>query len=187
MMLKPRAENGVVDFPAVAATALRYAAERCGLDCHGEQLIRLFATAVYYLPAADTIARIAPVTSPETVTRLATSVRVTRWLSRIGFPTVEPLRVGQPVASCGCAVTFWRYLSQDGPEPGPVDLGRLLRRLHQLDLPPVPLPAYRPLVSVRRAIESSGAIDEDERAWLMDRCRQLLDAIASSNSRSRPA
>ena len=42
--------------------------------------------------------------------------------------------------------------------------------------PPVPLPAYRPLVSVRQAIESSRAISEDERAWLRDRCAQLLDA-----------
>lgn len=146
------------------------------LDARDARLIRLFGTAVYHLPATGAVARIAPVTSPESVTRLATSVRLTRWLARIGFPTVEPLPVDQSVTSHGCAVTFWRYLPQNGPEPEPADLGRLLHRLHKLDPPPVPLPVYRPLVSVRRTIQSSRAIDDDERSWLRNRCAQLLDA-----------
>jgi hypothetical protein len=87
-----------------------------------------------------------------------------------------PLAVEQPVTSHGCAVTFWRYLSQDGPEPVPADLGRLLRGLHGLGSPPVALPAYRPLVSVRRAIASSRALDEGERGWLGERCDQLVAA-----------
>lgn len=166
----------IADFPAAAASALVDATGRRGLDACDSRLIRLFGTAVYHLPAVDAVARIAPVTSPESVTRLDTSVRLTRWLCGIGFPAVEPLSVEQPVTSHGCAVTFWRYLPQDGPEPVPADLGRLLRELHGLGAAPVVLPAYRPLVSVRRAIESSHAIDEDERAWLRDRCAQLLDA-----------
>jgi aminoglycoside phosphotransferase (APT) family kinase protein len=89
---------------------------------------------------------------------------------------VEPLPVSQPVTSHGCVVTFWRYLPQEGPEPRPADLGLLLRRLHRLGQPPVELPAYRPLRSVRSAIEISRAIDEEERAWLTARCAQLLDA-----------
>jgi len=176
MMALSPAASPAADFPATAASALQDAVARCGLDARGARLIRLFATAVYHLPAAEAVARIAPVTSPDTVTRLATSVQVTRWLAGIGFPTVEPLPVDQPVTSHGCAVTFWRYLPQDGPEPVSADLGRLLRRLHRLDPPPVPLPAYRPLVSIRQAIESSGAIDEDERMWLKGHCEQLLDA-----------
>src|SRR5437899_9074148 len=113
-----------VDLPETAAFALTDAARRRGLDARGARLIRLFATAVYHLPAANAVARIAIVTSPDSVPRLATSVRVTRWLAEVGFPTVEPLRVDQPVTGHGCAVTFWRYLPQDGPQPGPVDLGR---------------------------------------------------------------
>jgi Phosphotransferase enzyme family len=163
---------------SVAPSALRDAAGRCGLDHRGARLIRLFATAVYDLPAAGAVARIALVTSPDSLGRLATSVRVTRWLASIGFPAVEPLPVDQPVTSHGCAVTFWRYLPQEGagPEPGPGDLGVLLRRLHRLEPPPVPLPVYRPLVSVRQAIESSRALGEDERAWLRDRCSRLAEA-----------
>jgi aminoglycoside phosphotransferase (APT) family kinase protein len=162
------------DFRAASAYALRSSAERCGLDPRGAQLIRSSATAAYHLPAADAVARIAPITSPDTEARLATSVKVTRWLADVGFPTVEPLLVDQPVIGDGYAVTFWRYLPQEGLPPGPADLGRLLRNLHQIDRPPEPLPVYRPLVSVRQAIESSHVIDEDERAWLRNRCVELL-------------
>jgi aminoglycoside phosphotransferase (APT) family kinase protein len=164
------------DFHAAAASALQSSAERCGLDPRGARLIRLFATAVYHLPADDAVVRIAPVTSSDTVIHLATSVQVTRWLAEIGFPAVEPLPLDQPVVCEGCAVTLWRYLPQEGPPPIVGHLGRLLRRLHRLHPPPVALPIYRPLVTVRQAIESSHAINEDDRAWLRDRCEQLLAA-----------
>jgi hypothetical protein len=163
-----------VDLLEVAPRALSDAARRCGLDDSGADLIRLFSTAVYHLPAADAVARIAPVTSPQSAARLATSVRVTRWLTAAGFPAVEPLPVGQPVVSHGCAVTFWRYLPQHGPQPGPADLGHLLSGLHRLGPPPFPLPAYQPLGSVRQAIQASQAISDDERAWLNDHCQRLL-------------
>jgi hypothetical protein len=166
-----------VELPAVADPALQHAARRCGLDPRGARLIRLFATAVYHLPAHDAVARIAVVTSPDSITQLATSLSVTRWLSQIGFPTVEPLPVDQPVATHGCAVTFWRYIPPAGPEPGPADLGHLLRQLHKLEAPPVPLPAYRPLVTVGRAIETSRAIGEDDRSWLRAHCEHLQDAF----------
>jgi aminoglycoside phosphotransferase (APT) family kinase protein len=176
MTMQHETAEPAVDFPAAAAAALQHAARRSGLDARGARLIRLFATAVYHLPAADAVARIALVTSPDSVARLDTSVQVTRWLSGIGFPSVEPLPVEQPVTGHGCVVTFWRYLPQDGPGSVAADLGRLLRRLHGLGPPPIALSAYRPLVSARRAIASSRAIDEVERAWLGERCEQLLDA-----------
>lgn len=53
-------------------------------------------------------------TSPDSVARLDTSVQVTRWPTGIGFPSVEPLPVEQPVTSHGRVVTFWQYLPQDG-------------------------------------------------------------------------
>jgi aminoglycoside phosphotransferase len=162
------------DLREIAPRALADAARRANLDDADAQLMRLFSTAVYHLPAADAVARIAMVTSPQSVTRLDTSVRVTRWLRAASFPAVEPLPVDQPVLSHGCAVTFWRYLPQHGPLPRPADLGSLLRQLHSLGPPPFPLPAYRPLVSVRQAIEASQAISDEERAWLTNTCDRLL-------------
>jgi len=160
----------------IAPRALADAARRSGVDGSNPQLIRLFSTAVYQLPAARAVARIALATSPQSVERLATSVRVTRWLTETGFPAVEPLPVGQPVVTGGCAVTFWRYLPQHGPAPGVADLGHLLRRLHGLGLPPFPLPAYQPMMSVSRAIHDSQALTEEERTWLTGHCEQLLQA-----------
>jgi aminoglycoside phosphotransferase len=174
MMRGGQAATPAAELFAVAVPALRDAADRCGLDLLGTRLIRLFGTAVYHLPAATAVARIALVSSPDMVTRLATSVAVTRWLAETGFPTVEPLPVGQPVASHDCAVTFWRYLPQNGPECDAADLGQLLRRLHRLEPSPVPLPAYQPLASMKQSLESSRAIGEDDRAWLLDRCAQLV-------------
>ncbi len=176
MTIQNETAEAAAEFPAAAEAALQDAAQRSGLDARGARLIRLFATAVYHLPAADAVARIALVTSPVSVARLDISVQVTRWLTGIGFPCVEPMAVEQPVTSHGCAVTFWRYLPQDGPEPVPADLGHLLRRLHGLGPPPIALSAYRPLVSARRVIASSRAVDEEERAWLGARCEQLLHA-----------
>ena len=106
-------------------------------------------------------------------------MRVTRWLTQIGFPTVEPLPVEQPVTSHDCVVTFWRYLHQDEPKPTVADLGHLLRQLHTLDTPDIQLPAYQPLTSVRRAIDTSRAISEDERAWLKKHVDQLLAAYGT--------
>jgi hypothetical protein len=82
----------------------------------------------------------------------------------------------RPSRSHGCTVTFWRYLPQHGPAPGPADLGHLLRRLHSLSPPSFPLPTYQPLVSVRQAIKASQAVNDDERAWLSGHCERLLDA-----------
>ena len=168
--------HSAADLTQVAESAVSHAAKLCGLDVRGAQLIRLFATAVYHLPAADAVARVAAPASASLVVRLETSVMVTRWLADAGFPAVEPLPVEQPVSTDGCVVTLWRYLPQDGFRPGVADLGHLLRRLHSLPPPPVPLPAYRPLTSVRQAIESSRAIGDDDRSWLAERCVRLLDA-----------
>lgn len=162
------------DLREAAPQALADAARRANLDDAGARLMRLFSTAVYYLPAADAVARIAMVTSPQTVTRLDTSIQATRWLVASSFPAVEPLPVDQSVLSHGCAVTFWRYLPQHGPSPRPADLGYLLRQLHSLGPPPFALPAYRPLVSVRQAIETSHAISDEERAWLTTTSERLL-------------
>jgi aminoglycoside phosphotransferase (APT) family kinase protein len=165
-----------VDLATVAPRALTDAAQQAGVDAADAALIRLYATAVYHLPAADAVARIATVTSPRSLPRLTTSVAVTRWLAETGYPTVQPLPVDQPVAVHGCAVTFWRYLPQRSPPPSVAGLGILLRTLHGLPSPPCPLPNYRPLGSLLAAIESSQAITDEERTWLRSHCQHLLDA-----------
>jgi Phosphotransferase enzyme family len=168
--------NPAGGFATAAEQAMRAGAARAGLDARDARLIRVFGSAVYHLPRAGAVVRVASVTSPDTVARLAVSVQVTRWLAGAGFPSVEPLDVPQPLASHGCALTFWRYVAPEGPEPGAADLGRLLRDLHRLGPPPADLPAYQPMGRVRAAIDTSPAIDDELRDWLLGRCDQLVAA-----------
>lgn len=150
----------------------------CGaadISMRGARLIRIFASAVYHLPAANAVARIARCTSEQSATRIRTSLAVTRWLTdEHDFPTVRPLPLEQPIVTHGCVVTFWHYLPQDNNKYISAGvLGSLLRKLHRLPNPPVDLPAYRPLLSVRRAITHSHAISEEDRDWLSEYCDQL--------------
>jgi aminoglycoside phosphotransferase len=175
-MSQPGLDQSTVDLAQAAPRALADAAQRSGLDATGATLIRLYSTAVYHLPAATAVARIAAPASPQLVSRLATSVTITRWLTESGFPSVEPLPVEQPVTAHGCAVTFWRYLPQHSRPPSVAELGTLLRSLHGLGSPPCPLPDYEPLRSFRAAIQASQAISANERAWLTGYCHHLLGA-----------
>lgn len=172
-MSNAEAPPGGDDFGRQAAQAVRVACARGGLPGHDARLMRRFGNAVYHLPAAGAVARIARSTSPS---RLVASLQVTRWLAETGFPTVEPLPVEQPIGVGDCLVTFWHFLPQQGPPPGPAELGALLTRLHGLPAPPVALPPYDPLPSVTRAIARSRAITEEERAWLQEHSSRLADA-----------
>jgi Phosphotransferase enzyme family len=168
--LKPEAAGRLTAAGAVAAGGNRH-----GGSLRYRRPVRSAAsTAVYHLPAAGAVARIAPLTSYAHVTRMATSVQVTRWLAESGYPAVEPLPVDQPLTSHQCVITFWQYIPQEGPEPSTADLGSLLRALHQLPPPLVALPAYQPLTSIGRAIQASQAIDDDDRSWLSGHHDRLL-------------
>lgn len=123
MTVQHETVKSAAGFPVAAEAALRHAGGRSDLDTRGARLIRIFATAVYHLPSTDAVARITLETSPDSVARLNTSVRVTRWLTGIGFPSIEPLPVEQPAATGGCVVTFWRYLPSAGQDPCPLTLG----------------------------------------------------------------
>ncbi|MER5649071.1 aminoglycoside phosphotransferase family protein [Streptosporangium sp. NPDC002524] len=159
-----------------AALALAESCRRTGLDTGGATLMRDFANAVYHLAGEKVVVRLTEATTPGRYDRLVTSIRVTRWLAELGFPAVRPLEIKQPVAAEGFLATFWHHEEHIGPLPDPVELGPLLRRLH--DLPPVPfdLPTHDPFGGVRRAIGESVALDRDDRDWLLGRCEALAEA-----------
>ncbi|GAA0330894.1 aminoglycoside phosphotransferase family protein [Actinoallomurus spadix] len=162
------------NFEARSTDALRAACAAAQVSTLGARLIRLFASAVYHLPEAGAVARVARATSPRTIDTAARALSVTKWLAATyDFPTVTPL-IDEPLQAHDCVVTFWNYLPQEGEPPTAADLGRLLRQLHSLPLPELPLRRYQPLRSVRRAAELSCAITESERSWLLDRCRRLI-------------
>ncbi|MCZ0990410.1 aminoglycoside phosphotransferase family protein [Streptomyces diastatochromogenes] len=109
--------------------------------------------------------------------RLETAVSLTRWLVANDFPATEPVDVPQPLTYEPYVVTFWRHYPQpmDGGAPPAEHLGALLRALHAMPAPPIPLPQYQPLASLKNTVDSSTYLEPDLRAWLASRREELLD------------
>ncbi|MCF3172549.1 aminoglycoside phosphotransferase family protein [Streptomyces sioyaensis] len=145
-----------------------------GLSARGISPLRTHATSVYLLPHADAVVRVSRGEQRASIQR---AIDLTRWLAGHGLEVTEPLDVSQPLGVHGYVITLWRHYPQpEGPPPGPEHLGRLLSQLHRLPEPPVELPAYRPHLALRPAVESSTALAPSDREWLLGRSDELLDA-----------
>jgi hypothetical protein len=146
--------------------------KRSDVPTAGAELLRLHSNALFVLPGRKVLVRIA--TNPDALRRIASSVRVTRWLAVGGFPCVVPAEVdGQPLVIHGHVVSFWRYV-EAGPLPGAGEMGGILRRLHTC---PSPVGVDRltdPLRCVARAVETAcEAVPRDHLDWLADRIAEL--------------
>nr|WP_240981187.1 phosphotransferase [Streptomyces sp. N502] len=134
------------------------------------------ATSVFLVDVEDVVVRVSPISQQQ---NLATAVSLTRWLVANGFPATEPADVPQPVAYEPYAVTFWQHYPQPTHGRPPTGrLGDLLRALHSLPAPPVTLPQYQPLASLKATVEASTYLGPDVRTWLMERRHELLNTYA---------
>ncbi|MEU9987846.1 phosphotransferase [Streptomyces sp. NPDC048045] len=155
-------------------SAARIACRESGLADRPLTQLHRHATSVFLLAEEGVIVRVSPASRRQ---HLATAVSLTRWLVANDFPATEPVNVPQPVTHQPYVVTFWRHYPQ--PEHGAPpagQLGALLRALHALPPPPVPLPQYQPLASLKNTVDSSTYLDPDLRGWLTKRREELLDA-----------
>ena len=153
-------------------SAARMACRAAGLTGRPLTPLHHHATSVFLLAAEGVVVRVSPISQQR---RLATAVSLTRWLLVRNFPATEPVDVPQPVTYEPYVVTFWQHYPQPGHEPLPSGrLGGLLRALHSLPPPPMTLPQYRPLASLKAAVESSTYLAPNQRAWLMERRQELL-------------
>ena len=90
----------------------------------------------------------------------------------------QPVAVG-PEGS-GAVVTFWGYLPQpSGWTPDAAGFGRLVRHLHTLGGPPVPLPRVAPLARLHASLgidaaRSRPALTAADHRWLRERGAGLL-------------
>ncbi|GAA3827914.1 phosphotransferase [Streptomyces phyllanthi] len=155
-------------------SAARFACRASGLSDRSLTQLHQHATSVFLLADEGVVVRVSPASQQQ---RLKTAVALTRWLVANDFPATEPVSVPQPVTYEPYVATFWRHYPQpqDGAPPTG-RLGTLLRALHALPLPPIPLPQYRPLASLKNTVESSTYLEPDQRAWLTVRREELLDA-----------
>ncbi|MEU9885232.1 aminoglycoside phosphotransferase family protein [Sphaerisporangium sp. NPDC051017] len=156
-----------------ATAILAEVCESVGLDARDARLLRVRSNAVFKL-RDEIVVRIA--TAPDALTRLPVVLAVARWLAGQGFPTVRPADelCDQPLVYDGRVVTFWHYVPASG-RPTTRQLGKILRSLHLLPVPPFPLKRLAdPLAEVRHSVEhGKEVLSPCQRAWLRDRVDEL--------------
>jgi hypothetical protein len=162
--------------------AMREASAAVGVDASGATLIHHYSNAIYLLPAHNAVARVTY--GGDAAERMTRSQAITRWLAQERqFPATRPLDGTSPVTVDNAVVSFWAYYPspEDAPQPTSAQLAVLLRLLHQAGSPPVSLPAWVPLASLRATVEDrslSAVLGDDERAWIMTRIAEVRDKIA---------
>lgn len=163
-------------FGLAARQALEVACRVAGLDGADATLIRLGENALYRLPRAGVVARVAR--SMSHWVDAAKEVAVARWLATEGVPAGSVLDIVQPVDGDGCPVTFWHYI--DGRPGNRTDVARLaraLRRVHLLERPSSwELPRSSPLDRVEHRV-AAAVIPESDHIFLLDRCSELEQSL----------
>ncbi|MGW3010526.1 phosphotransferase family protein [Streptomyces sp. NPDC001219] len=155
------------------AAVLREACEEVRIDATGAQLLRLGSNAVYRLPSAPVIVRIAR--DPDSAADMERAVQVARWLELQDYPATRVLSgVRQPVSAGGRSVTFWES-AQDREEYATVsELADLLRRLHRLEEPEsLRLPYFDPFAKVWSSLAALDGVSQDDAAFLEQRAGRL--------------
>ena len=161
---------------AAQEDAIRGACRTLGLSVRGLTPLRRHATSVYLLPHDGIVVRVSPWGQRKAVAR---SVALTRWLAGQGLAVTETINVPQPVERPPYTMTFWTHYPQpDGPPPSAEHLGGLLRQLHDLPPPPVELPLYQPLATLRETVHTSTALSASDRHWLQGAVAEALDAYS---------
>jgi Ser/Thr protein kinase RdoA (MazF antagonist) len=163
-------------FGEAARRALKEACRVCGLNEADATLIRLGENALYRLPSAGVVARVAR--SMSHWDDAVKEVAVARWLSAEGIHAGSALEIVQPIDTGEHPVTFWHYIDgRPGDHTDIVDLAEALQRLHRLERPSSwDLPNTAILGRVARRV-TVAAIPVSDQVFLLDRCRQLNDSL----------
>jgi hypothetical protein len=139
------------------------------------ELIKFTNNAVFRLPAAGAVARIAG--SSTMAGRVGKVIRVARWLADHDVPAVRLLDGVQPVEIDGLLVTLWTEVRAAGPPPGGADLAGILRRLHRLPVPEGGLPRWAPVSDVRLRLAEPDGVDDADVRYLLGQCDELEEQI----------
>ncbi|TYB47804.1 phosphotransferase family protein [Actinomadura chibensis] len=159
--------------PPEIEDALAEVGARCRVPVDDARLVHQHSNSAIALPTAQLLVRLAG--NPDAFTNVASSVAITRWLARQGYPCVVPAEV-DPFLVTGRVVSVWRLLDvAHQPLATAAELGELLRDLHHRPSPPVALQKLTdPFGSVAAAIEQHpDAMAEDDRTWLNGRVGRL--------------
>lgn len=136
------------------------------------ELIKFTNNAVYRLPSAGVVVRIAG--SATVVERVPVVIQAARWLAHHDAPTVRLVEeLPQPVEAAGAVATFWHLVPESGCEPSGADLGRILKQLHALPAPDFPLPSWEPFGRIRSRIADGEGLAEADRDFLIEQTARL--------------
>lgn len=143
-----------------------------GLAADGAEPIHLGENALWRLPHR-VVVRISRRGQWQAAVR---ELAVARWLTSCDFPAVRPLDGRpEPLEVDGHPVTFWHQLPPHRPGT-PAELALLLRRLHELPVPGLPLGRFDPFVRLADRIAGAGTLDDGQRRWLRRRLTELRAA-----------
>ncbi|GIM94405.1 aminoglycoside phosphotransferase family protein [Paractinoplanes toevensis] len=136
---------------AELARGLAAVRQRAGLTAGDARLMRFTINAVYHLDS-----RVIRLARGEVAQQRAEKVVAGMGLlSRHDVPAVELVDdIAQPVAVNDWVATVWHYLPHSTVRPEPVELAAPLFRLHSIAEKPGFLPAWTPIETARRRLES---------------------------------
>jgi aminoglycoside phosphotransferase (APT) family kinase protein len=160
-------ERTVFDADA-ADSILRRACALADVDPHGIEMLRLGDHAVFRIDGGRIVSRVGR--SPDRLPSVRREVAVAGWLAAEEYPAARLVtEAEQPVIVEGHPVTFWEGLADGEKYASTLEMGELLRRLHELRPPSFSLPTLRPFDMVARRLE---------RAAIPDRTRAYLGSLA---------
>ncbi|WP_055586541.1 phosphotransferase enzyme family protein [Peterkaempfera griseoplana] len=114
--------------------------------------------------------------------RAERELRIAAWLAEQDVPATRPAEDAPqlPLLVDGHPVTFWQRLADPVRPAEPADLAVLLRTIHRLPAPPVPLPRRDLLSGVERWLRAAeGHIDPADAAYLRARRDGHAEAAAA--------
>lgn len=148
-----------------------------GVDVSRARLIKFTNNAVFDLPEAGVVARIAA--SATMSDRVDKVIRVARWLQEGDVPAVRLHECEQPLVVDNLKVTLWRRVPDgDGPLNGG-DLGNILQRWHTLAPPVGVLPPWQPVGEIRSRLAEPDGVSVDDLSYLRSECDRIEDQLST--------
>ncbi|MEU1398692.1 aminoglycoside phosphotransferase family protein [Micromonospora zamorensis] len=162
--------------------AMRDIAASLNVSAHDAQLLRLTNNAVFALPGAGIVIRIAR--THQLRDRVTKVVQLARWFAEIDAPTIRIARgVERPIEVGDLVASVWQYVPSHPPDLTVEDLGAALREFHALGVPPLPLPVWDPVGDARRRLADADGLSKPDRDYLVDWCGRLEPQVATLNDR----
>ncbi len=147
----------------------RTACADAGIDADGMVPIKLAENAIFRVPDQRMVIRVARADQIEAARR---EVEIAEWLREHNISAVEPMGTRADFAVIDSRpVTLWKELPphRNGSER---EIGRALRALHQLSVPPF-LSEVAPFVRLEQRVDSASSLSHADRQWLYQRLADL--------------